>query len=151
MELALFIYAFQHNHNGFQHNLKMRLATKIQGDEESQQNHYRGANMSPHLSHETSADLSRGPDEISQYFALAAQATNDAVRVWTVETGALSWPQGLDTLLGYPPSPSTDEIGFWQKQLHPQDRARAAASIRDALVADADHWTGEYRFRHLDG
>ncbi|HSP45236.1 MAG TPA: ATP-binding protein, partial [Chthoniobacterales bacterium] len=37
------------------------------------------------------------------------------------------------------------------KLLHPQDRARAASSIRDALDADADHWTGEYRFRHIDG
>jgi PAS domain S-box-containing protein len=129
----------------------MRLATKIQGDEESQQNHYRGGKKSPHQFHETSSDLSCGPDEISQHLALVAQATNDAVRVWTVETGALSWPQGLDTLLGQSPSPATDEIGFWQKQLHPQDRARTATSIHDALASDGDHWTGEYRFRHLDG
>src|SRR5438067_5009780 len=138
-------------HRGFQHDLKMRLAAEIQGDEASQQNHYRGAMDAPHQSHENSSDSSSRPDEISQHLARAAQATNDAVRVWTVATGALSWPQGLDSLLGYTPSPSTDEIGFWQKQLHPQDRARAAASIRDALAADGNHWTGEYRFRHLDG
>src|SRR5438067_4724119 len=138
-------------HRGFQHDLKMRLAAEIQGDEASQQNHYRGAMDAPHQSHETPSDSSSRPDEISQHLARAAQATNDAVRVWTVATGALSWPQGLDSLLGYTPSPSTDEIGFWQKQLHPQDRARAAASIRDALAADGNHWTGEYRFRHLDG
>src|ERR1700730_2365346 len=112
MELAL-------HRPGFQHNLKMRLATRIQGDAESQQKHHRGEKKSAHQTHETSSDLSRGPDEISQHFALAAQATNDAVRVWTVETSALSWLQGLDTLLGYTPSPATSEIGFWQKQLHP--------------------------------
>jgi len=144
MELALIT-------TGFQHDLMMRLATEIQGDEGSQQNHYRGAQDASHQSHETSSDPSRRPAEIPQYFALAAQATNDALRIWTVETGALSWPQGLDSLLGYTPFSATDEIGFWQKQLHPQDRARAAASIRDALAADADHWTGEYRFRHMDG
>ena len=123
----------------------MRLATEIQGDEASreQTNH--------HQSYETSADLSRSQAEISQHLALAAQATNDAVRVWTVTTGELTWPQGLETLLGYSPSPATNNIGFWQKQLHPQDRARAAAGIRDALASDADHWTGEYRFRHSDG
>src|SRR4051794_7157379 len=123
----------------------MRLATEIQGDEIShkQANH--------HQSHETSSDLSRGPAEISQHLALAAQATNDAVRVWTLATGQLTWPQGLETLLGYSPSPATNDIGFWQKQLHPQDRARAAAGIRDALSAEGDHWTGEYRFRHRDG
>ncbi|MEY2527919.1 MAG: hypothetical protein QOJ05_9, partial [Verrucomicrobiota bacterium] len=85
------------------------------------------------------------------HLALAAQATNDAVRVWTVATGALSWPQGLESLLGYSDSPDTNEIGFWQKQLHPQDRARTAASIREVLASDAEHWTGEYRFRHMDG
>jgi PAS domain S-box-containing protein len=129
----------------------MRLATNIQGDEESQQNHCRGGKNSPHQSHETSKDLSPGPDEISQYLALAAQATNDAVRVWTVETAGLSWPQGLQNLFGYVPSPATRDIGFWQKQLHPQDRARAVGSIRDALSGESDHWTGEYRFRHSDG
>src|SRR5438034_9658761 len=34
-------------------------------------------------------------------FEIVARATNDAVRDWNVITGALSWPQGLETLLGY--------------------------------------------------
>jgi two-component system, cell cycle sensor histidine kinase and response regulator CckA len=129
----------------------MRLVTEIQGDEASQQNQHRRGNETLHQSHETSSDSSGRPNEISQHLALAAQATNDAVRVWTVATGELSWPQGLQSLLGYSASPATNEIGFWQKQLHPQDRARAAASIRDSLATDAEHWTGEYRFRHMDG
>ena len=125
----------------------MRLATEIQGDEASQNDHRQTGNQS----HETSANLSRGPAEISQHLALAAKATNDAVRVWAVGTGELTWPQGLERLLGYASSPATENIGFWQRQLHPQDRARAAASIRDALAGDTDHWNGEYRFRNLDG
>ena len=145
MELAFF-------KRGFQHNLKMRLATEIQGDEASQQNLHRAGNeASRYLNYETPSDLSSGATEIPEHLALAAQATNDAVRVWTVATGALSWPQGLEALLGYPRSSATDEIGFWQKQIHPQDRARAAGSIRDALAAEGDHWTGEYRFRRADG
>src|SRR2546423_4192437 len=134
--------------HGFHHALNMRLATEIQ-DETAQK--YRVAQPTTHQSHEIPADLARRPAEISQHLALAAQATHDAVRVWTVATGALSWAQGLEALLGFPSSAATDDIGFWQKQLHPQDRARAAASIRDALAGDDDHWTGEYRFRHLDG
>ena len=129
----------------------MRLATEIQGDTASLQNQYPRATEAPDQSHETSSHSSSRPDEIAQYLALAAQATNDAVRVWTVATGALSWPQGLESLLGYSDSPATNQIGFWQKQLHPQDRARTAASIREVLASDAEHWTGEYRFRHMDG
>jgi two-component system, cell cycle sensor histidine kinase and response regulator CckA len=143
MELAL-------SKRGFHHDLNMRLATEIQGDNAARQNQHRAAEMA-HRSHEIPAYLTHRPTEISQHLALAAEATHDAVRVWTVASGALSWPQGLEALLGYSPSAATDNIGFWQKQLHPQDRARAAASIRDALATDNDHWTGEYRFRHLDG
>jgi two-component system, cell cycle sensor histidine kinase and response regulator CckA len=141
MELALI-------KRGFHHDLNMRLATEIQ-DETTQT--YRVAQPTAHQPHEIPTDSAHSQAEISQHLALAAQATNDAVRVWTVATGALSWPQGLHALLGYSPSPATDEIGFWQKQLHPQDRARAAASIRDALATESDHWTGEYRIRHDDG
>jgi two-component system, cell cycle sensor histidine kinase and response regulator CckA len=143
MELALLI-------TGFQNDLNMRFATEIQAAT-PQQNHYRTTQETVHQSHETLTNLSSGPDEIAQHLARAAQATNDAVRVWSVATGGLSWPQGLESLLGYTPSLATSEIGFWQKQVHPQDRARAAASIRDALASGDDHWTGEYRFRHSDG
>ncbi|MCA1657756.1 MAG: PAS domain-containing protein, partial [Verrucomicrobiaceae bacterium] len=121
--------------------------TKIQDDEASTQ----ALRTSSHHQYETHPHLPSGATEIAEHFALAAQATNDAVRVWTVSTGVLSWPQGLETLLGYQPSPGTDEIGFWQKQIHPQDRDRAAASIRDALAGESTHWIGEYRFRHHDG
>lgn len=87
----------------------------------------------------------------AKHFELVGQATNDAVRDWDVKTGALSWPQGLKTLLGYDSSTATGEIAFWQKHVHPQDRTRIARSIRDALASAATHWTGEYRFRHVDG
>src|ERR1041384_5451987 len=141
MELAF-------SRRGFHHDLNMRFATEIQ-DETAQK--YRVAQPTAQQSHEIPADPARRPAEISQHLALAAQATHDAVRVWTVATGALSWPQGLEALLGFSPSLSTNNIGFWQKQLHPQDRARAGAAIHEALEGEADHWAGEYRFRHSDG
>src|ERR1043165_127857 len=131
----------------------MRLATEIQGDV-SQRNLQRGeTELSNTLSkkHETPSDLPGGANEVSQHLALAAQATNDAVRVWTLASGVLTWPQGLEGLLGYGPALNTSDIGFWQKQIHPQDRARTAVSLRDAFTGEGNHWTGEYRFRHADG
>src|SRR5216684_1235982 len=38
-----------------------------------------------------------------------------------------------------------------QEHIHPEDRARAAASIGDALAGTSEHWSGEYRFRRADG
>jgi len=103
------------------------------------------------LESETSAlpesDSAQGQD----YFSLLARATNDAVRDWDVKNGRLCWPQGLCSLLGYEEVDSKGELGFWQKNLHPDDRARTAAAIRDALIAEDAHWIGEYRFRRADG
>jgi PAS domain S-box-containing protein len=136
---------------GFHHDLNMRLTTEIQGGKTARQNHYTAVPPTAPQTHEIPADLTRRATEISQHLALAAQATNDAVRVWTIATGDLSWPQGLEALLGFTPSSSTNHIGFWQKQLHLQDRARAGIAIHEALASDVNHWTGEYRFRHSDG
>src|SRR5947207_14914143 len=84
------------------------------------------------------------------YFAIVARATNDAVRDWDVKSGALCWPQGLYSLLGYDKSSTECSIAFWQKNIHPGDRARIALSIRDALAGSSDCWGGEYRFRRAD-
>jgi PAS domain S-box-containing protein len=86
------------------------------------------------------------------YFAIVARATNDALRDWDVKSDRLLWPQGLKSLLGYDAlSAECHDIGFWQKNLHPSDRARVASSIRDVLAESSDHWSGEYRFRRADG
>jgi PAS domain S-box-containing protein len=132
----------------------MRLATEIQGDETSTQERDRTDTASPKQSHQKYeiCELSESSAaESPEHFAIVARATNDAVRDWDVRTDALAWPQGLEALLGYKSAIAANDLGFWQKRLHPQDRARTAASIRDALATEGDHWTGEYRFRHSDG
>ena len=86
-----------------------------------------------------------------EYLALVARATKDAVRDWNVKTGALSWPQGFQSLLGYDSSPDCDTIAFWVENVYPGDRARIAASIQDAFSTSTNHWSGEYRFRRADG
>ena len=56
------------------------------------------------------------------------------------------------TLLGHDAARiDAKTIGFWQAQIHEQDRASIAASIRAALAGDAEHWSGEYRFQRGDG
>ena len=133
----------------------MRLVTEIQGEETPKRNPARSENPSsrnPTQEHETLHEIPQSrPFESAEHFAIVARATNDAVRDWNVRSGALSWPQGLEALLGYDSSTASGDIGFWQKQIHHQDRARTAGSIRDALAGGRDHWTGEYRFRRFDG
>ena len=133
-------------------DLKMRLATEFQGekpDTDADKNQdINSRNYTGHDEIHRPFSQSR-PPESAEYSALIAQATNDAVRDWDVTTGILTWPQGLEALLGH--TAGHADIGSWQKQIHPQDRARILGSIHAALTAGEVHWTGEYRFRHADG
>jgi PAS domain S-box-containing protein len=89
--------------------------------------------------------------QTSDHREIVARATNDAVRDWSVKTGSLSWPEGLPSLFGYEPIAAHCQIGFWQKNIHPDDRARISSSIHGAFAAQDENWTGEYRFRRADG
>src|SRR4030088_847078 len=132
----------------------MRLST---GNETGETTRLGGANQSPAIPHcpayeyENRTLSENRPSENQDHPAIVARATNDAVRDWNVKSGLLSWPQGLESLLGYESAGTKSEICFWQKNFHSEDRARIAASIRDAIAANNQHWSGEYRFRRADG
>jgi PAS domain S-box-containing protein len=91
------------------------------------------------------------PPQSRDDLQIVARATNDAVRDWDLRTGRLSWPQGLDSLLGYCRSSACEEIAFWNQNVHPKDLARIVPNIADALAGTAEHWSDEYRFRRADG
>lgn len=106
----------------------------------------------PQLHENKNASISANvSSQSSDHHKVVARATNDAIRDWDVKSGALSWPQGLETLLGYEPSSTKEEIGFWEERVHPEDQTRTASSIRDAIFGNAEFWSGEYRFRDTHG
>ena len=127
----------------------MRLATESQATEAPTIRIEKSTKPTSH--HATHPRSSHRSAEVPEHSALLAEATNDAVRDWSVTDGTVSWPQGLESLLGYKRSAAAGEIGFWQKQIHADDHVRTATSIREALAGAADRWSGEYRFRHSDG
>ena len=90
------------------------------------------------------------PATDSDYFEIVARATNDALRDWDVNSGALIWPRGLN-VLGHESSPASAKIGFWFSQLHPDDLERIQESLKEAFQSTGERWTGEYRFRRADG
>jgi len=85
------------------------------------------------------------------YLQIVARATNDAVRDWNIASGILSWPQGLENLLGYSAPNEAHDLRFWQERIHPADRTRVAASLGEAIAESTENWSGEYRFRRADG
>lgn len=82
---------------------------------------------------------------------LAALATNDVLRDWDPLSGRLVWAQNFEASFGYPAELIESEIGFWQRNLHPADRARIVASLKNAFASETDRWSGEYRFRAANG
>lgn len=131
----------------------MRLATEILGvqshAERADSAKFKRAGKAPHEI--TQSESKSRPPAREEYSALVARAANDAVRDWDVKTGELRWPAGLESLLGYKAEASAGELSFWQKRIHPEDRSRTAAAIREALLSKAENWSAEYRFRHADG
>ncbi|MGI8891086.1 MAG: ATP-binding protein [Chthoniobacterales bacterium] len=91
------------------------------------------------------------PATNADYLEVVAQATNDAIRDWDIATGRLTWPRGLESLLGFTNSGACGEIGFWLRHIHAEDVKRVQEGLRRAFSSEADRWEGEYRFRHADG
>src|SRR5437660_5855017 len=130
--------------------MRATTATHIQT-----QRQQKAARKNSHLcnSNENQRQTSRktAATKSADHYQLVARATKDAIRDWDLTSGVLNWPQGLDSLLGYSPGASRQTIAFWQHQIHRDDRSRIAASIREAIKSQAEHWSGEYRFRHAKG
>ena len=61
---------------------------------------------------------------------LLAIATNDAIRDLDLKSSRLSWPQGLNALLGYTPTATTSTTSFWNERVHPEDLPRVSDSLR---------------------
>jgi two-component system, cell cycle sensor histidine kinase and response regulator CckA len=135
----------------------MRLATEHKGADEpgatscSAKSNKNSGKASIHETAQPSTANPSPPLQNTQHFALAARATNDAVRVWDVKTRSLSWPQGLENLLAYTSADTRNHISFWEERIHPEDRARTTTSIAESLRSTTEHWSGEYRFRRADG
>ncbi|MBW8890182.1 MAG: PAS domain S-box protein [Fibrobacteres bacterium] len=83
-------------------------------------------------------------------FELIARATNDAVWEWKPAGGETWWNERLYQLFGYPPG-TLPGMEAWEARLHPEDRERALASLRQVLEDGAHTWVREYRISRLDG
>src|ERR1700687_4623974 len=113
----------------------MRLETRDQITKASVQSHPPDQLLPCRLDHilhenKSCSVLENYPTQSCDYLQILARATNDAFRDWNVTSGALTWPQGLLCLLGYDPATTDADIGFWRKNVHPEDLARIGPSIQ---------------------
>mgnify|MGYP001563056644 CR=1 FL=1 len=83
-------------------------------------------------------------------FRLVAEATQDILWDWDLLTKTRWWSQNGQEKFGYDLS-NLPEDKSWVSRLHPDDRDRILALIRDALASKLHMFSGEYRFRLKDG
>ncbi|MBS0467357.1 MAG: EAL domain-containing protein [Proteobacteria bacterium] len=84
-------------------------------------------------------------------FHLVARATAEAIWDWDLQTGAMWWSEGMETLFGVPMDSLPPDSSSWTLRLHPQDAAQVEQSLRQAVEGTAEFWGAQYRFRRQDG
>ena len=89
--------------------------------------------------------------ETEQRYGLAIQATGDLIWDWDLETDQVTWVEVRSSCFGYTPSTIGEGERWWSTRLHPDDRHRIVADIREVLDSNQSQYSGKYRFRRADG
>ena len=87
----------------------------------------------------------------AERFELVARAASDAIIDWNLQTQTLWWNEGFSRLFGFGAADTPCTIETLKERLHPEDRDRVLADIRQVAEAGGASWSGEYRFRRKDG
>ncbi len=84
-------------------------------------------------------------------FRAVAEATDDVIWEWDIETDALWWNENGEKVFGLPPQEYAPTVEAWLKRVHPDDRKLASESLKAAAATDKDTWSAEYRLIRGDG
>jgi PAS domain S-box-containing protein len=83
-------------------------------------------------------------------FRIAVESASDLVWEWNLESGTLEWFGNIDSMLGYEPGTFPRTIDAWEKIIHPDDSAHAAASL-DRHLKFHEPYSEGYRVIRKDG
>ncbi len=84
-------------------------------------------------------------------FTLAMEASTDGLWDWHLPSGRAYFSPRYYTMLGYPPDSQPAGYDTWIAWLHPDDRARAMATVTAYLRNDRDAFEIEFRMQHASG
>jgi PAS domain S-box-containing protein len=92
-------------------------------------------------------DLQRSEER----YRIMAEATGQLVYEYNMRTGVISWQGAVTAVTGYTPDEfQSVDIARWEELLHPDDRERVVAELRNAKAAKTPFHT-EYRLRQKGG
>jgi PAS domain S-box-containing protein len=84
-------------------------------------------------------------------FQLAVRGTDAGIWDWDLDTDAVYFSPRWKSILGYEDEEIENRFSEWEHRLHPDDRERAIALVRDYLDGREADFELEHRLRHKDG
>ncbi|MBS0630892.1 MAG: PAS domain S-box protein [Verrucomicrobia bacterium] len=89
--------------------------------------------------------------ESEERFKFVARAVSDVVWDWNIPANTLWWNDGFLTTFGFAAGEIEPSVESWTGRIHPDDRSRVVASMRQAITGRTETWKEEYRFQRKDG
>ena len=89
--------------------------------------------------------------ESRERFLNLIRATNHAVWDWDLATDEVRWGEGFEEVFGYAVGAIDPHARFWYDHIHPEERERVYAGIKELIRSGQGVWTDEYRFQCADG
>jgi len=81
----------------------------------------------------------------------ALDASSDGVWDWNVKTGEVIYSPKWCLSLGYDPKEVGNNINFWEKMIHPDDKESTQKKIHDHFERKNELYINEYRIRNKSG
>jgi len=84
-------------------------------------------------------------------YRLAMLATQDAIWDHDITSDTITWSEGAHPLFGYSDAGIASTGAWWRSKIHPDDRDRVTASLKEFIDGRESRWSEEYRFARADG
>ncbi len=94
--------------------------------------------------------LMRSLQESETRLRLATTAANEAIWDWDIVNNKFTWNETYTELFGRAPAEGSS-IRWFYEQIHPDDRARIKARVRQSVKSEDNRIIMEYRFLRNDG
>jgi PAS domain S-box-containing protein len=99
----------------------------------------------------TAEEANAKTSKVLSWYEMAARAANDALVECDLENGSVTWNESVHVLFRYKADQVQSDLNWWAERIHPEDRKRVSAGIRETIARGAHTWSDEYRFQRGDG
>ncbi|MEM6755171.1 MAG: PAS domain S-box protein, partial [Cyanobacteria bacterium P01_C01_bin.38] len=98
-------------------------------------------------------DVTENREELrlsNERFQLASRAVDSVIYDWDITSNSIIRTEGITSILGYCLEEIEPTIEWWMRLVHPEDKSNLIKPLQ-AVLADREYYTFEYRVRHKNG